>query len=139
MIKLILLCVGLMTLLVLFPSACSSGTVNEPAAFLNQDFRLPVGGKIAITGEGINLKFEAVTSDSRCPQGVTCIWAGEAKCQLSVTMNKTVEPLVLTVSGSSLSQTVFKGYTFNFNLEPYPKAQQTIDKNSYVLNMKITR
>jgi hypothetical protein len=109
-----------------------------PAA-LNEEFRLLIGETAAITGEGLLIKFEAVTADSRCPQGVTCIWAGEAKCQTIVTLNKTTTPLILTVSGSSISQTVFEGYTLNFNLEPYPQAQQTIAKNSYVLVMKITQ
>jgi hypothetical protein len=120
--------------------------VTQPAqtiylipASLNEEFRLPIEETAIIIGEGLQIKFEAVTADSRCPRGVTCIWAGEAKCQTTITFNKTTAPLILTVSGSSMSQTVFEGYTLNFNLEPYPQAQQTTDNNRYVLAMKITK
>jgi hypothetical protein len=137
--KLISTIIGLITLLSLSAAACSGGTAGEIKATLNEELRLPVGETAAIVGEGLEIKFEEVTNDSRCAQGVTCIWAGEAKCRTALTLNKTITPLVLTVSGSSLSQAVFEGYTLNFNLDPYPKAGQTIDINSYVLVMKITK
>jgi hypothetical protein len=139
MLKRISIIIGLITLLALLTPACSSGTTSEIKAVIDEEFRLPIGETVVITGEGLRVKFEAVTADSRCPQGVTCIWAGEAKCQTAITLNKITDPLVFTVSGGSPSQTTFKGYTFSFNLEPYPKAQQTIDKNSYILIMKITK
>ncbi|MCF4100764.1 hypothetical protein L1I30_03695 [Gillisia sp. M10.2A] len=42
------------------------------------------------TGEGFQMKstaviFKEVISDSRCPQNVTCIWAGEAKILIEIT------------------------------------------------------
>ena len=127
------------------PPQTISATLPTQTVYVTQPaqtiwvIRLPIGQTATIKDEGLQINFEAVTADSRCPQGVTCIWAGEAKCQTAITLNKTTTPLILTVSGSSLNQTVFEGYTFNFNLEPYPQAQQTIDKNSYVLVMKITK
>jgi hypothetical protein len=126
MLKLFLSMLALITLLVLFPSACSSGASGEVKAALNQEFRLSPGQTASLAAEGLKIKFESVTADSRCPQGVTCIWAGEAKCQTTVTLNKTTVPLVLTISGSSQNQTAVEGYTLSYNLTPYPQARQTI-------------
>jgi hypothetical protein len=139
MVKFFLLMVGLITLLVLLPAACSGATTGEVKAALNQEFRLSPGETASLAAEGLKIKFESVTADSRCPQGVTCIWAGEAKCQTTVTLNKTTVPLVLTVSGSSPSQTAVEGYTLSYNLTPYPQAQQTIEKSAYILVMKVIK
>jgi hypothetical protein len=37
---------------------------------------------------GYTLVLKEVTSDSRCPQGLNCIWAGEAQVIVSVYNNK---------------------------------------------------
>ena len=38
----------------------------------------------AFNPAGIVVQFVGITSDSRCPRDVTCMWAGEVKVQLSV-------------------------------------------------------
>ncbi len=138
--KLVPILIGLTFFPMLVMIACSQSADGEVKADLNKEFRLPVGQTAVIAGEGLTIKFEAVTADSRCPQGVTCIWAGEANCQAAVTLNKTINPYNLKVSSSGLGQTVVLGYTFNIiNLEPYPQAEKTTDKNSYVLVMKVSK
>ena len=42
-----------------------------------------------------------MTADSRCPTGVTCVWEGEAKCQVSVTLKGVASETVFTVNGAS--------------------------------------
>lgn len=51
---------------------------SQPAA----DLQLELGE----TGQadGLTITFESVTGDSRCPEGVECIWAGEARVRLVV-------------------------------------------------------
>lgn len=137
--KLVPMLIELTLIPMLFMTACSSSAAGEVKADLNKEFRLPVGQAAVITGEGLTIKFEAVTSDSRCPQGVTCIWAGEAACNVTVTLNKTPKPYTLIVGGSGTGQTVIQGYTLNFNVEPYPQAQKTTDKNSYIMIMKVSK
>jgi hypothetical protein len=130
---------GLLLIMMFIVVSCSSNAAGEVKAAVNQEFRLAAGKTAIISGEDLKLKLEEVSSDSRCPQGVTCIWAGEAKCRMNVTHNQNASPLILIVSGSGENQVVFDGYTFVYNLEPYPQAGQEIDKNAYVLVMKITR
>jgi len=123
----------------LFITGCSNNNAAIVKADLNQEFRLPVGQTATINGEDLSIMFKEVTNDSRCPTGVTCIWAGEAKCQTEVKFKGNSSSLILTISGSSNTPTVFESYTFTSNVEPYPKAEQTIDKNSYVLILKVTK
>lgn len=134
--KLVLALVGLMLIALFLAAGCAKEVkVN---AYLNQQVRLPVGQTAIIANEDLSIKFEEVTTDSRCPTGVQCVWAGEAKCQTTVTLKGVSSPLVLTVSGGSESPTVFEGYTFTINLEPYPQAGLTIDKTNYVMVLKVT-
>lgn len=52
--------------------------------------------------------FEALTEDSRCPQGAACAWAGEAKVGMAVTIApdaKSSFPLVLGADSAAQSHT----------------------------------
>ena len=45
---------------------------------------LKITQKKCLKKKGFNLVLAAVVSDSRCPEGVTCIWPGEASVVVSV-------------------------------------------------------
>ncbi len=51
-----------------------------PAVVAGQPFQMRPGGRVRLPG-GELLQFVAVLDDSRCPPGVTCIWAGQATVQ----------------------------------------------------------
>jgi hypothetical protein len=50
-------------------------------------FSLPIGKTAAINGSGTRLTFRLVREDSRCPTDVTCIWAGDAKIDVTISRN----------------------------------------------------
>ena len=50
-------------------------------------FQLKVNQTFSIESYGITVKFLNVTSDSRCPSDVTCIWQGEAKVLVHIIEN----------------------------------------------------
>ena len=58
-----------------------AGTPSRRAA-LDQDFRLARGETAQV--EDLTVRFAQVVEDSRCPMGVYCIRAGEAKVQLAL-------------------------------------------------------
>jgi hypothetical protein len=76
--------------------ASASATVS-----LDQPFELRVGRSATVAGEGLTVSFQAVPSDSRCPTGVQCVWAGNAVVQV-----------VLSKDGKAF------GAELNTNLEP---------------------
>ena len=53
------------------------GAVNA-AASLDTPFVLQSGQRAIVAGEGLTVSFQGVPTDSRCPNGVQCVWAGNA-------------------------------------------------------------
>jgi len=141
MLKRVIFIIGILNIFVLLLAGCST-EVNTPAGPLpGQQFTLPIGQSVSIKGENLTIKFEKVTNDSRCPTGVQCIWAGEAKCQMSVTSNGSVTTVVLTVSGASeaIGQPLVQNYKVNFQLQPYPEAGKQITEQDYKLIMTVSK
>jgi hypothetical protein len=87
--------------------AGSEGTDNPAQATASADgkeFSIRVGESVRIEGTQSNLSFLAVPEDSRCPSGVQCIWAGNARVSLKLDatqfdLNTTVEPHEAVVQG----------------------------------------
>jgi hypothetical protein len=87
-------------------------------------FSLRYGGKSIVqdaqNNSALNIQFEAVEEDSRCPEGAQCFWAGRAVVRLSV--NGTTLKVTEGMIPDSL-QPAFGNYRFMMqSLEPYPKA-----------------
>jgi len=69
---------------------------------LGQEFELKINQEAMVEGEGLAVVFESVLEDSRCPEGVDCIWSGNAKIKVeligagkesaAVELNTNVEP-----------------------------------------------
>lgn len=120
-------------------SACAKAPKNEAPP--GQEFTLSIGQSAVISSENITIKFADVTSDSRCPQNVTCIRAGEVSCTVEITRpGVSLLKLELTQPGltSQLSTQGFDGHTIAFRVEPYPTAGKTIARSDYQLVMTVT-
>jgi len=50
-------------------------------------FSLPLGQTATLRGSSARITFAQVREDSRCPVDVTCVWAGDAKIELTVSTN----------------------------------------------------
>ncbi len=142
----IVMVMALVLPLLAFPACSGSsspGTTPTPnEVSLGQEFTLAVGQTVTIAGEGLEIKFVEVVSDSRCPQGVTCIWAGEVSCLVEVSKgNAGTYRIVLTQSGST-GQTfkqIIDEYDVVFRVEPYPVYGKQIADNEYRLVMTVTK
>lgn len=84
-------------------AACTTPSTGVP---LEQDFELRPGQTVSIAATGQTVTFESVTEDSRCPAGVVCVWAGNARAGLrvggagtdsSIALNTGIEPRALRV------------------------------------------
>jgi hypothetical protein len=56
---------------------------------LNASFELKVAESVRVAGEGVAVRFDGVTGDSRCPVDVTCVWAGDATAVVRLEKPKT--------------------------------------------------
>jgi hypothetical protein len=92
--------VGLSTVLMalLAMAGCSSPDTIE--AIPDIEFTL-TRQTATVAGEDLSIKFVEVVSDSRCPKGATCIWAGEASCLVELTSGGATVEKVLTQSGAA--------------------------------------
>jgi hypothetical protein len=63
--------------------ACSSPTtsVNDLPVLVD----LAAGNRVSLVDRGITLRFDSVVTDSRCPMGALCIWAGQAILSFTLT------------------------------------------------------
>jgi len=114
--------------------ACQNAT-GPPEARLDEAFDIRYGGKVSIAGESLSIQFLDVPEDSRCPEGVVCVWAGNAKVALRVVgrdvdLNTYLEPRKDTVSD----------YTVELvSLNPYPVYNQEIEKEEYTARLLVRR
>lgn len=96
---------------------------------------LPLGTS-ASNGE-ISVRFDAVTTDSRCPTGVQCVWEGNAGIRLTVTNRDDTEVYVVN-SVSTPTRVRFVGWTIGFrDLAPYPSSTTPPDPSAYVATILI--
>ncbi len=77
----------------------------------------------------MNITFKGISEDSRCPEGVNCIWAGVALAQVEV-MGTSTRPQLLNLASMDFPNRNFKksadfnGYTITLQeVTPYPKAE----------------
>ena len=74
----------------------------------------------------MNVTFKGVSEDSRCPEGVNCVWAGAGVANVELmgiaTRPRVVEIATINMKGKNLSKSaVFNGYKIELKeLSPYP-------------------
>lgn len=123
---------------ILLPLAACSGTGLQ--AKLGQEFSLAIGQSATISSEKMTLEFIAVTADSRCPSGAQCIWAGEAKCTIVISLDGNAQTVTLIQPGGGSSvETRIEGYSLSFILNPYPQLGKQIENKDYRLELIIKK
>jgi len=135
-----LIIVGFLTVSFLLPLVSWSCVADKITASLGQEFTLPVGKTAVIENIDLSIKFIEVFGDSRCPEGVECVWAGEALCRLLFTYAGSPAEMDLTQPGGDVvARDYFINYRIDFKLEPYPQEGQQIAASDYRLVMTVTK
>jgi hypothetical protein len=70
-------------------AGCASGDPSYaapagPRASLGREFSIALGESIPLEGTPYSLTFRRVLEDSRCAQGVTCVWEGNARLEIEL-------------------------------------------------------
>lgn len=80
------------------PAGPPSGA-QQVAGPLGDTLALPFGVPLRVEGTPLRLTFRAVEEDSRCPTGVTCVWAGNARIVIEAEVDGgTAVPLLLNTA-----------------------------------------
>lgn len=78
----------------------------------------------------LQIKFNRIVEESRCPKGVDCIWAGVAVAEIEIT-EKAAKPIILNLATTDMQtrgyqkSTNLNGYTIALqDITPYPTAER---------------
>lgn len=132
---------AILSLLFIFSAAVAPPAESVPKeAALGQEFEIRIGQQVSIKREGLRVSFTSLAEDSRCPEGVKCIWAGNGKVVLRLSkagrragwmrLNTTLDP----------KQDDYRGYDVKLvSLSPYPKKDVPIKRKEYVATLVVSR
>ncbi len=119
-------------------AACVTAPATSVRAALDQNFRLRRGETAAVGADGLTVRFVAVVEDSRCPMGVQCVRAGEAKVQLDLRLADERNAVVLATEGGQPRQASFAGYDVRLvELDPSPRTDAPLP--NYVATLRVSR
>jgi len=137
---------GLLAFVILCGCTRITGDDTAYKVKLGTPFQIKAGEKAVIESEKLTLRFTNVTEDSRCPEGVRCIWAG----QVSVLANVDVQgndlgnfTLTLRPGETNLSVKTF-GFPYGYTVRlisadlPYgKKAGYKYDPGDYTAKFEV--
>jgi hypothetical protein len=103
-------------------------------------FSLPIGKTAAINGSGTRLTFRLVREDSRCPTDVTCIWAGDAKIDVTISRNGSSDDTrVLSLTPPNNEATLGDLQIRFVGLTPVPRQADGNAPRAYVAQLVVNR
>lgn len=109
-------------------------------AALDQEFDIRVGQWVTIEGERLRVTFNRVAEDSRCPEGVQCVWAGNAKVVLRLSKARKRASTMSLNTGVDPKLAAYRGYEVKLvKLDPYPKEGRPVRKRDYVATLVVSR
>lgn len=121
-------------LVFLFSVLCCCQTIAQ-----NQ---LKITPKSCIPRKGIHFKLKEIIEDSRCPEGITCIWAGQVVATIEVYNDKKLideNTLTFTSKNNEENKKWFAKYLSEdkklktIKVLPYPKDKVTVKfKKKYI-------
>lgn len=115
------------------------GSVMTAEAQTTSQISLLTGRQKTVTRDKLKIKFVAV-EDSRCPQGVNCIWAGNAKVTVKMTNRKGESKTFDLNTDLEIKAVKFEGYEIKLdNVTPYPKADVPVNPNGYTASFTVTK
>jgi len=123
--------------LLLLASACSHAPTT-PSAPIGTPFRIGAGQTVRLQSASVELGFDEVLEDSRCPADAVCVWAGTAKLKAWLSVNGARRDIELkTFPRQPLA---IDDFTIDVQaLEPFPYSNVRIDKRGYVATLVVTR
>ncbi|MCO6491724.1 MAG: hypothetical protein J5I98_25135 [Phaeodactylibacter sp.] len=128
--------------LVAFSFACEKSENRNPLDFqLGQSFELDFDETGHCTCCNLSVHFADVLEDSRCPSDVECVWEGQARVQLNLDLAEGRDTIELTwrAGHGELASDTVDNFIFELlDVAPYPVSTETIEKEDYQIELKVT-
>ncbi len=115
-----------------------------PKAKVGEDFTIVVGESIVLEDDLMfRIRFDSVVGDSRCPEGVQCIWAGRADAVFSLTQGEQTQRVTLATgdfSQGGKGESQFGPYILKLKAIAPPKKQgPPIPQKDYKATLVLTK
>jgi hypothetical protein len=107
---------------------------------LGQEFDLKINQEAMIEGEGLAVAFESVLEDSRCPDGVDCLWSGNAKIRIRSSKQKQTPATIELNTDAGPKSSSYLNYEVRLvGLKPRPKPDEAVRPHEYKAALIITK
>jgi hypothetical protein len=126
---------GMLILLAASLAACSQDAPSQARAPLPATLVLEPGIAVSVAGTDLQLRFIEIVSDSRCPRGVTCVWAGEVRVRLSVRSGNTPASQHEVIAGNALPVGAY--LIAVEKVEPEPVEDRKISPRDYRVTVRV--
>jgi len=104
-----------------------------------ESFTLNYGKQKTASKSKLKVMFVSVVEDSRCPVGVNCIWAGNAKVKVKIIGKRSTKEFEFNTNSGPKGD-VFEGWSIVIDsLTPEPHTDKPISQASYKAKFTITR
>jgi hypothetical protein len=122
-------------------AGCTSRAQTAPEGAAVEGVRIQHGESLAIEGGALEITFESVASDSRCPKGEMCVSEGDAIVVLAVrATGKPAARLELHAAARGPASIGYEGWAIRLvSLEPYPVTGRAIGAAEYVATLSVTK
>lgn len=102
--------------------------------------KVSVGRVIPVAGRTLKIMFVAVREDSRCPEGVQCIQAGNARIRLRLSHARERTRVVELNTDAEPREVTYANYTIKLtNLAPAPVADRPVRPRAYVATLTLSK
>ena len=109
-----------------------------PTVALGSPFELKAGASAVAPG-GLTIRFDAVTSDSRCPMDALCVQQGDAVVVMTLERSSSPRAQGEWRTTPQDFAVVYAKYAITLKgLLPYPRAAQPIAPGDYVATLIVT-
>ncbi|HEX8922318.1 MAG TPA: hypothetical protein VF766_12660 [Pyrinomonadaceae bacterium] len=113
-------------------------TVKEAA--LDQEFEIKVGQRVSIKSEGLLISFSSIAEDSRCPEGVQCVWAGNVKVVLKVSKARKRFTTLRLNTNLDPTHSAYRQYDVKLvGISPNRKKDVPVKRSEYVATLMVSR
>jgi hypothetical protein len=127
----------LMIFLLLAVAGYAQDTDAQKQVALGEAFTVKIGEQVAIKDTKLKITFIAVPEDSRCPEDVECVWAGNAKLKFKLKTKEKIKIALNTTLPSKEAE--FQGFKIKLlKLAPNRKTNQPQSADLYEATLMVT-
>src|SRR5215207_8862677 len=120
------------------------GVAAAQTARVGREFELKVGRVVTLDGGGLLVRLARVASDSRCPVGVNCVWAGNAEVVFEVGARGRRGRTTLTLNTNASPERPGEGRSGRYTLKlvglaPQPRGDGKIAAGRYTATLLVAK